>query len=322
MLHQLTLSDLLTLAVEVMFIHRKIDEIKRRGSWVNRLRQIAVYAVETTAPDNFSSSKGSEHSEQMRQRALTAILPSLFEVAMSYEDHIVQHGLFEGSDKVDLGTGRHHTWQAIPRPARQPLHRKRVRCSKPYTRRASDCDGSADESSPDDSRGALPTIQAQTPPQAAGTPQQAIKVDSPYTPAERQQSLPVQHNLATPTSAFSQSMHSLQIDESGEADVKYGTETPQVQPPCGMLPYGAYPACGSLETGFNGQMFQPVEPSVCAYSQAGLPFSQQSTAGYADQYPMYMTGYPPMGYGFGPTMPAMAEAEYGYGEYSMAEASF
>jgi hypothetical protein len=313
MLHQLTLSDLLTLAVEVMFIHRKIDEIKRRGSWVSRLRQIAVYAVETTAPDNFSSSKGSEHSEQMRQRALKAILPSLFEVAMSYEDHIVQHGLFEGSEKVDLGTGRHHTWQAIPRPARQPLHRKRVRCSKPYARRASDCDGSADESSPDESRGALPAIQAQTPPQA-------IKVDSPYTPVERQQSLPVQRSLATPTSAFGQSM---QVDESGEADVKYGTETPQVQPqvqpPCGMLPYSAYPACGSLETGFNGQMFQPVEQSVCAYSQAGLPFSQQSTAGYADQYPMYMTGYPPMGYGFGPTMPAMAEAEYGYGEYSMAE---
>lgn len=305
-----------------MFIHRKIDEIKRRGSWVSRLRQIAVYAVETTAPDNFSSSKGSEHSEQMRQRALTAILPSLFEVAMSYEDHIVQYGLFEGSGKVDLGTGRQHTWQAIPRPARQPLYRKRVRSSKIYARRPAECDGSADESGPDDSRAATSTVQTPTQHSSAGTPQQVMKVDSPYTPTERQQSVPAQRNLTTPTSAFSQSMHSLQIDESSEADVKYAPETSQVQPPCDMLPYSTYPACSGLEAGFNGQMFQPVE-SVCAYSQAGgMPFSQQSTAGYADQYPMYMTGYPAMGYGFGPTMPTMPGADYDFGEYSMAEASF
>jgi hypothetical protein len=278
-------ADLLTLAVEVMFIHRKIDEIKRRGSWVSRLRQIAVYAVETTAPDNFSSSKGSEHSEQMRQRALTAILPSLFEVAMSYEDHIIQYGLFEGSGKEDAGAGSHHTWQPIPRPARQPLYRKRVRSGKAYARRL-ECDGSADESSPGGSTQPV-TPQQATPQQA--TPQQA-KTDSPYTPVGRQQSTPAQR-IATP-SAF-------QMDEP---DVKYATEPPV--PACEMLPYSAYPACG-VETGFSGQMF----PENMAYSQAG-PFSQSS--GYADQYPVYMTSYP-MGYGFG-TVPA---AEYGYGEFGM-----
>jgi hypothetical protein len=59
------LSDLLTLAVEVMFIHRKIDdiEIKRTKLWVSKLRHIAQYAVETMALGNFASSKGSEHGE-------------------------------------------------------------------------------------------------------------------------------------------------------------------------------------------------------------------------------------------------------------------
>jgi hypothetical protein len=160
------LSDLLTLAVEVMFIHRKIDEIeiKRTKSWMSRLCHIAQYAVETMAPENFSSSKGSAHSDQMRQRALTAILPSLFEIATSYENHIVECGLFEGSGKVDPGTGKQHTWQAIPRPARQRSAPKRMRS-----------DGSAGESSPDGlrsdkPRAASPTAQTETSSPRPSTP--------------------------------------------------------------------------------------------------------------------------------------------------------
>jgi hypothetical protein len=183
---------------------------------------------------------------------------------------------------------------------------------------------------------------AQTPAQhsSARTPQ-IIDVDSPCTPVERRHSVPVQHNVATPASSFNQSMHSLQIDLQDKTDVKYVETSPNVQTPCDapphnvqhnvqaaceMLPYSpstAYTACGGLQTGFSGQMFQPMAQGVCAYSHAGgLPFDQQSVAGYGGQYPMYMTGYPAMAYGFEPTMPAMSEAEYGYGEYSMAGPSY
>jgi hypothetical protein len=301
-----------------MFVHRKIDEIKRvdemkrRGSWVKRLRQVAVYGVETTAPDNFSSSKGSEHSEQMRQRALTAILPSLFEVAQSYEDHIAQYDLYEGSGNVDPGKGKQHTWQPIPRPARQLLYRKRARRTARSAREQSDCDASADETGPDESSATW--SQAQTPQH-----QQSMKVSSPCTPTERR------HNVETPKGAFNQTMHSLQMEGTEDADVKY-VETRQVQPPSEMLAYSQstpYPStpytAGSVDAGFSGTIFQPMEQSVCAYPPArGLPFNPQS-AGYVDQYPMYMAGYP-MGYGFDTSM--TGEGAYGFGEYNMAGPSF
>jgi hypothetical protein len=105
------------------------------------LQQNAVNFVETTPPQNLTSSQSFEHVDHMRQRALKAVLPSLFEVVKSYEDYVIQQGLFEGSDKVDLGKGKHHTWQAIPRLTRQSLHRKRMRSN-----------GSAEESSSGDSR--------------------------------------------------------------------------------------------------------------------------------------------------------------------------
>jgi hypothetical protein len=313
------LSDLLTLAVEVIFIHRKIDEIKRRESWVGRLRQIAVYAVETTAPDNFSSSKGSKHSEQMKQRALTAILPSLFEVAMSYENHIVQHSLYEGSGKADPGEGKYHTWQAIPRPARRPLSRKRAPRTMMYAGKRSECEGSVDEVSLDDSRAAS-TVEVQTPTQQTGasTPcQHVFKVDSLCTPIQRQQSVPAQHIMATSTPLFKELVHSVHIDEADEVDVKYVAGAPHAHPPWEVLPYSAYQEYEGPGTGFSGHEFQPIEQSAYWYCETGgLPFDQRNIAGYADQYHMYVAGYSTE-YGFGAAMPVVADGDYGYGEYSM-----
>ncbi|KAJ4329525.1 hypothetical protein N0V87_010765, partial [Didymella glomerata] len=50
---------------------------------------------------NFSSSKDDTRNEEMKKRALEKILPSIFEVAQTYEDHIMQYELFEGSGNTD-----------------------------------------------------------------------------------------------------------------------------------------------------------------------------------------------------------------------------
>jgi hypothetical protein len=175
-----------------MFIHRKIDEIKPRGSWVSDLRQDAVNFVETTPPQNLTSSKSFEQVDRIRQRALKAVLPSLFEVVKSYEDHVIQQGLFEGSEKVDLGKGKHHTWQAIPRLARQSLHRKRMRS-----------DGSAEDSSSDDSgldkpKAASPTAQLETssPRAPTGASKQVFASNGSHAFIERQQGPPSRSSLA------------------------------------------------------------------------------------------------------------------------------
>jgi hypothetical protein len=105
----------------MMLQHRIIDKEKRKGSWVAKLRQAAQYAVETTPPDQFSSSKGSGFSEMMRSRALEEILPNLFETAQLYEDHFAWHGHYEGSGVLDPDKGKRVTWQPFMRPARPPV---------------------------------------------------------------------------------------------------------------------------------------------------------------------------------------------------------
>lgn len=123
---KIVLVGLLKVAVELMLQHRTIDESKRRkGSWVAKLQQAALYAVETTAPDKFSSSKGPAFSEAMRHRALKEILPSLFDIAQSHEDHLAQYDLYEGSGNSDPGNGRSCTWQLASMPPRKILARKR-----------------------------------------------------------------------------------------------------------------------------------------------------------------------------------------------------
>jgi hypothetical protein len=280
------LSDLLTLAVEVMFIHRKIDKIKREGSWVSRLRQIAVYAVETTASNDFSSSKGSEHSEQMKQRALTDILPSLFEIATSYENHVVEFGLFEGSGKVDPGTGKQHTWQAISRPARKHLARKRARGNTVHERELTDCDGSAEVSSPGDSRSdkpkaASPTVQveASSPRAPTGASRQIIASNGSHASIDRQQGLPSQSSLATTASSLKYSKDSHLLGEakiplhgshSAYYDLKMGVKeamerTPaQTQTPYAILPHGSHLA----PVGWGG--------GEVSYSTGGLPYPAEN----------------------------------------------
>jgi hypothetical protein len=327
------LSDLLTLAVEVMFIHRKIDEIKPRGSWVSRLRQIAVYAVETTASNDFSSSKGSEHSEQMKQRALTDILPSLFEIATSYENHVVEFGLFEGSGKVDPGTGKQHTWQAISRPARKPLARKRARRNTVHERELIDCDRSAEKSSPDDSRSDKPkaassTTQLETssPRAPTGASEQVVASNGSHASIERQQGPLSQSSLATTASSLNYSKDPHLLDEAktslhGSHSAYYGLKTgvkeamegtqAQTQTPYKIFPHSFHPAYDGFGTHFKTPTTQPVE------WMGGLPSVWQSPAEHQNMFSTHPQDYNGMGYRSQLEILTMPEPCYSLSEYGM-----
>ncbi|KAI2475115.1 hypothetical protein Ptr902_13462 [Pyrenophora tritici-repentis] len=141
---------LLALAVDIMLQHRPIDEVKRKGSWVAKLRHTAEYAVQTTPSDQFSSSKGSGFSNMMQIRALTEILPSLFDIAQKYEDHVCQS---QQCGNTNLGMGGRVTWQPLTRPPRQTLApRKRHQTAKATSvvRVESDADASGDDTDVDD----------------------------------------------------------------------------------------------------------------------------------------------------------------------------
>nr|GFD57301.1 hypothetical protein [Tanacetum cinerariifolium] len=85
-------------------------------------------------------------------RALEQILPSIFEVAQAYEDHIMQYNLIEGSGNKDPGRGRHHTWKPIPRPIRrqQPKRPRRTATGRSDRAQGSIYEGSGDDTEPDE----------------------------------------------------------------------------------------------------------------------------------------------------------------------------
>jgi hypothetical protein len=134
----------------MMLVHRKIDDIKRKGPWISKLRDVAKFTAQTTSDDHFSSSKGAAHSEEMKKRALEEILPSIFGVAQAYEDHILHYNLIEGSGNKDPGGGRRHTWKPIPRPVirQQPKRPRRTAHSERVQKTFHEASG--DETEPDD----------------------------------------------------------------------------------------------------------------------------------------------------------------------------
>jgi hypothetical protein len=122
-------SGLLTLAVDIMLQHRDIpiDEYKRRQSWTHKLRQVAQFEIEMTPQEQYSSSRNPAFSALMKQRAEKDILPSLFDVSQSYEDHVIQYGLWTYQDLKDIPKGKEITWQFIARPPKQVSRFKRPR---------------------------------------------------------------------------------------------------------------------------------------------------------------------------------------------------
>jgi hypothetical protein len=224
-------TGLLMLAVDMMLQHRIIDEVKRRGSWVQKLRITAEYAVQTTAPDQFSSSKGSGFSEKMQKRALSEILPNLFEIAQSYENHFAQYHLYEGTGNEDPMTGTRVTWQHLTRPPRHTALRKRVRRTKaPAAQRVEfDADNSGDETEVDDTATVTHLRRAQVP-QVPQTHPPQVHVSQGLIPAPVCVTAPTtsQHDMryrsAAPTPApntsFGQSMHGLPLSDNMDLDVK------------------------------------------------------------------------------------------------------
>ena len=308
------LLELSTLAVEIMLVHRKVDEMKRKGSWITQLRDFAKFTIQTTSADHFSSSKGTAHSEEMKERAQERILPSIFDVARLYENHIMQYSLYEGSGNVDLGKGIYHTWKPIPRPARQVQRRKRPRR---VTRRSSDVgrdaldETSGEETEADDTmttlaEGSREPSQSFSSPRpitaasqsVAQTPRPIIMSDeslpmlckgdesvtasTPCTPASPYGDTKMYRTASTPNSSFGQSLHGLHLEE--DADMKPSMRTPSlkgdVDPPmCTTQP--SYPG-----SPYNQPMQCPPAPTGYnsqMYQHHGeYPTSAPSPFGHAD----------------------------------------
>jgi hypothetical protein len=211
-----------------MLQHRNIDQIKRRGSWVAKLRQVAEYAVKTTPPDQFSSSKGSSFSERMQGRALSEILPNLFETAQLYEDHFARYNLYEGTGNQDPGRGTHVTWQPLTRPPRQPAApRKRFRRARATSppRVESDADASGNETEIDNTatESRLPQEKKAQGPRAS---RYKMQVPGRGPAASQAQHMGPHGSAATPNTSFGQPMHALHLGDNMDLDVKVTNHAP------------------------------------------------------------------------------------------------
>ncbi|KAH7348123.1 hypothetical protein BKA66DRAFT_516742 [Pyrenochaeta sp. MPI-SDFR-AT-0127] len=317
----LSKEHLLTLAVDITVQHRAIDQVKRKGSWVAKLRQAAQYAVETTPPEYFSSSKSPTFNVEMRERALELILPTLFDVAQSYEDHLAQYNLYEDTDTVDPGTGRYHTWHAITRPSRQTTQRKRARRNKivqaPTATADCDFDESGDETEVDDtvsnsflrrrqnharkqarisheannvaaSRQQVPEMTANTPTTATTTT--AISRPSPAAAQQDYRSNPPN---PSPNNSFDQSMNGLNLGEGMEMDVKGGVPQYNEQAMLHNVYTMSQPMHYSVShPGYANQVFHP-QDNGNHFTNSSQPFTHGPVPGYVEPYPMLNTSFPP-----------------------------
>ncbi|KAJ8107123.1 hypothetical protein OPT61_g9083 [Boeremia exigua] len=333
-------DDLSTLAVEMMLIHRKIDEVKRKGAWVAKLRDVANFTVQTTSADNFSSSKGTDHSEEMKKRAIEQVLPSIFDVAQAYEDHIVQYNLFEGSGSVDPGRGKHHTWKPIPRPIRRPSAKRPRRSARTSLNPVQETIGEVSEADtePDETMTrfarvphGLPALapSPQTMPPLVQsdfqTPRHSISIEDshrqswsvdtpvtisgPCTPVFSHDDAKMHRTASTPNSSFDQSLHGLHLGEEDldmKPQARTMSEQGNMQPAYNMIPYNQpvpYPA----PTGYTNQPYQPTgnypNPAPSSYAQTGPAF--------VNPFSMYHAPQPPMGYSqYATPMPATGGYPY------------
>ncbi|KAF1837855.1 hypothetical protein BDW02DRAFT_645047 [Decorospora gaudefroyi] len=285
-------TSLLALAVDLMLQHRVSDAPKRREPWAEKMREQAVYAVKSTPPDQFSSSKGPGFSQRMRGRALSEILPSLFDVAQSYEDHLVQYQLYDGSGHEDPKTGKRVSWRPLARPSRQPAPKKRLRTSRgtPAPKIESDDDASGDETEVDDTmtdseiRRARKRAQVPVPaPYYSNPPASHWQAPVPAhmaAPTVSPQDMRPDSSTTTPNTSFGQSMHGLQLGESMDLDVQAQNQN-------------AFPSGPPMH-------YSPSRPSFSNHTypseQDGGPpstFVPGPPPGYEQAFEMYHGSYPP-----------------------------
>ncbi|RII10858.1 hypothetical protein CUC08_Gglean006858 [Alternaria sp. MG1] len=218
-------DGLLTLAVDLMLQHRNIDVGKRNMDWVTRLRNAAHYAVETTPPDQFSSSKGSAFSERMQGRALGEIIPNLFDIALSYQEHFARYTLYEGTNNRDPGIGTHVTWRPLTRPPRQaPAPRKRVRQTR--RRPASRTEYDAHESGHDIGVDNTATESHLRPEGQVQELRQQAQAPSHGDPTPHLQHTHMDSSMPTLNTSFDQSTHACHLGDNMDLDVKLADHVP------------------------------------------------------------------------------------------------
>ncbi|CAA9958044.1 DUF2841 domain containing protein [Pyrenophora teres f. maculata] len=302
---------LLALAVDIMLQHRPIDEIKRKDPWVAKLRHAAQYAVETTPSEQFSSSKGSGFSEMMQKRALTEILPSLFDIAQKYEDHVC-HSQHCGDTATNLDMGGRVTWQPLTRPPRQTLApRKRHQTAKATSllRIESDADASGDETDVDD------TVAASHLPHDQNT-HISHHSDAPASRQDAAVSMRTQEPHQ-PDTSFGSSMHALHLADNmdlnanGASSVSYNSQ-PHAQ--------GALASTtmhySSVHPSYNSQLHQSGSsfPSIqSVFAPVSPPAYEHSLHMFDVPYPLQTASVPfnsntdyPYEYDFVTTSPALS----------------
>ncbi|KAH6622096.1 hypothetical protein C7974DRAFT_215983 [Boeremia exigua] len=323
-------EDLSTLAVEMLLVHRKIDEMKRKAPWVTKLRDIAKFTIQTTSADHFSSSKGSVHSEEMKKRAVEEVLPSIFEVAQAYEDHVIQYGLFEGSGNVDPGRGMHHTWKPIPRPVRRTQPKRPRLAVRDSTGNVQETiyETSGDETEPDNTMSALARTpqeldqsapsprtmpapnqcEIQTPQQSFSAddnrsqvwkPDTPVSVSGPctpvFSPVLSQADAKMQRTASTPNSSFDRSLHGLHLggeDMDSKPQMRTMSEQGNMHPHFDMSPYAQSLRYSATPAGYNDQVYH----STGTYSNSTQPLFAQTVPTFVNPFSMYHGPLPPMGY--------------------------
>ncbi|KAF2625011.1 hypothetical protein BU25DRAFT_493300 [Macroventuria anomochaeta] len=247
-------SELFTLAVEIMMVHRKVDVIKRR--------------------------KGPKHSQEMKKIALNEILPSIFDIAQSYKDHIVQYNLFEGSGNADPGRGKHHTWKPISKPVRELRGKRQRRTVADHL----DLEASGDRSKPVDTvtklRRATHRPQAVLLPQPRTTQSQP-NIQTPGQSITAEDSNRKAWEMGTPVwtcepctperskddYSFDQSLHWPHLAGEVSAINSHARtifDQGIMHPPCNMGSHGQ-PVHPTAWTGFTNQAYHPMQNYLSRY---------------------------------------------------------
>ncbi|KAI8940918.1 hypothetical protein NX059_002176 [Plenodomus lindquistii] len=293
-------TGLLKVAVTMMLQHRIIDEPKRKGSWVQKLQQAAQYAIETTPPEQFSSSKGSGFGDRMRERALKEILPSLFSVAQIHEDHLAQYNLYEGTGNVDTRQGTMCTWQPVSRPPRQSTSsRKRVKVQSRATRPrdVSEETISGAETEVDDAvsntflrRQRARSHRPQRTPTAMHHVHSSAEALSGVTsgPAPSRRNSTV---MATPASSFDRTMTGLCLEDNADCDVKYidPAHFSNSNMMCNMFALGQPMPYSVSQTAFGTHGFHGQENAPPYNAPANSPF--MSGPGYNTSFTTFNMPY-------------------------------
>ncbi|KAF2715201.1 hypothetical protein K504DRAFT_21992 [Pleomassaria siparia CBS 279.74] len=194
------------LGIAIMLIHRKSDDRadKRSGHWMSELKERAMSTLNESRANELTSSTDRTFVEEAKKRAYK-IVENLFEHAQSYEDHLAQYDLYEGSGAKDPGNGKHITWSAIPKPVRSSNKRRAVQSSGRTVPEISGDDTEMDETPISPSHKLLVRPAALAIPHSSATPESTTTTESDQTfnPPTPQQPYPIR----SPISPLSPSPH-------------------------------------------------------------------------------------------------------------------